>query len=344
MRTASFITVAARYWVRKARKSIEAGPLTDISKLRNQAVFMMGAGGSGKGYVAYKWLKFIPGGGEVGLSREQYEALAPDATLEQARSLSNISFTNAVKALQGKGFNIKLAPEGAEIPFQLFSYDEKRRSSLIPPEEWEDRLPPAIYKEVMGLENVVFAAPVHELPSYWRQVNPDLYKEELKGYMEKEPGYVHEMSSDMNKAYFLAAVETGDPLFVDGVGGNLAKMAENLKIAKEYGYRTSLVCVSVPLTINHIRNATRDRKVDPHEVTTQWKQVESNFEALKGQADKAKKVDNRNDPKDSKKYEEFKNDINAFISKKTGKANLYEYIKEVAPGELSEYGNLIKPD
>jgi hypothetical protein len=121
-------------------------------------------------------------------------------------------------------------------------------------------------------------------------------------------------------------------------------MAENLKIAKEYGYRTSLVCVSVPLTINHIRNATRDRKVDPHEVTTQWKQVESNFEALKGQADKAKKVDNRNDPKDSKKYEEFKNDINAFISKKTGKANLYEYIKEVAPGELSEYGNLIKPD
>jgi len=121
-------------------------------------------------------------------------------------------------------------------------------------------------------------------------------------------------------------------------------MAENLKIAKEYGYRTSLVYVSVPLTINHIRNATRDRKVDPTQVTDQWKKIDSNFEALKGQADKAKKVDNRNDAADSKKYEQFKNDINTFISRYTGKPNLYEYIKEVAPAELHTYGDLIKPD
>ena len=65
--------VAALYWANKRFKF--AGPLTDVSKLRNQAVFMMGAGGSGKGTASKGWLKYAPGGGETGLSKEQFEAL-----------------------------------------------------------------------------------------------------------------------------------------------------------------------------------------------------------------------------------------------------------------------------
>jgi len=111
----------------------------------------------------------------------------------------------------------------------LYTYDQSGKQSLVPPDQWGTRLPPAIYKEVAGLEKLVFSTPKYELPSYWRQVNPDIYKEEIAGYLEKEPGYVHEMSSDMSKAYFEAAVETGDPLFVDGTGANYRKMAMKLK-------------------------------------------------------------------------------------------------------------------
>ena len=333
--------VAALYWANKRFKF--AGPLTDVSKLRNQAVFMMGAGGSGKGTASKGWLKYAPGGGETGLSKEQFEALKGGAMSEQERSLSNLQFDKAVENLAKSGVQIELVGDGsnAEVPFKLYSYDQKGRQVELKSSEWPQKLPPDIYDQVVGLQNVVFKAPVHELPSYWRQVNPDIYKEELKGYMEDRPGYVHEMSSIMNKAYFLAAVQSGDPLFVDGTGTNLNKMAEWMSIAQEYGYRVSLVLVIVPLTVNQIRNATRRRNVDPDEITRQWKIIKSNFGKLKDKADKFKVIDSRDDVEDKKRWEEQHTKVNNFIERETGFPNLFEYIKVHSPEELSSYGPML---
>lgn len=333
--------VAARYWFANLKKF--AGPLTDVSHLRNQAVFMMGAGGSGKSFVAQRWLKYMPGGGSSGLSKEQFKVQEPGALDENSRGLTNLSFERAVKVLSDKGFLIELndGNDQAQIPFKLHTYDNEGREQEVDPKDWKDQLPPAVFKQVKGLEEVIFGSPIHELPSYWRQVNPDVYKEELKGYLESEPGYVHEMSSAMNKAYFQAAVESGDPMLVDGTGTNLNKMKDWITIATDYGYKTSLVWVYVPLTINQIRNATRKRKVDPNTVTHQFRKIADNFEKLKSVAKKAKKVDNRNDSSDFKKWDAEHAEVNNFISRKTSYPNLYEYIKAVAPEELTEYGAVL---
>ena len=334
--------IAARYWFANLKKF--AGPLTDVRHLRNQAVFMMGAGGSGKSYVARRWLKYAPGGGSTGLSEEQFKAQEPGALDEATRGLTNLNFERAVKVLSDKGFLIELndGNDQAQIPFKLYSYDNEGREQEIDPKDWKDQLPPAIFKEVEGLEEVIFGSPIHELPSYWRQVNPDVYKEELKGYLESEPGYVHEMSSAMSKAYFQAAVESGDPLLVDGTGTNLNKMKNWIETSQDYGYRASLVWVYVPLTINQIRNATRARKVDPNTVTHQFRKISDNFDKLKSVANKSKKVDNRNDSDDFAKWDAEHEEINNFINRKTAYPNLFEYIKAVAPDELSDYGAVLR--
>lgn len=340
------LSIQARAWRVLARfRQKNAAPLTDVSKLRYQAVFLMGAGGSGKGYVSHRWLKYMPGGGAGGASRQEWGARALQEMSEQMRGLSNMNFEKAKAALEKKGIRIELVDGGrASLPFRLYTYDNRGQEHLVDPSKWEEDLPPQIYEEVQGLKEVVFGTPVHELPSYWRQVNPDIYKEELAGYMESQPGYVHEMSSEMSKAYFEAALETGDPLFVDGTGSNLRKMNAQIKAAKDAGYKVSLVFVFVPLTVNQIRNATRARKVNPMEVTRQWKLISKNYAALRNVADKATVVINRNDPSDRKKYIQNADFINDFIRRGTrGQYNdLYELIAAQSPNELRDWGALLK--
>lgn len=343
-RFASAEKIAARYVLMKF-----AAPLRDVSKLRHQAVFLMGAGGSGKGAVGYKWLKYMPGGGEKGISQETYkEYQKGDVSLPQydpkERLLSDIDFTRAVQKLKTKGFDIELEenPTKVRIPFKLFSYDQYGRERMIPPAEWGTTLPPDIYDDVKGIKEIVLGMTTTEVPSYFRQINPDLYKEELPGYKEEEPGYVHEMSSLMSKAYLEAAFETGDPLLIDGTGQDPQKMISQMKLAKSYGYRTSLVYVFVPLTVNHIRNATRSRNVDPDQITYQWFKVRDSYGVAKSAADKAKKIDNRDPARDSSNYLNNKDKINTFIARKTKYSNLYELIADKQPEELADYGKLLQ--
>lgn len=321
-----------------------ANSLEDVSKLRFQAVFMMGAGGSGKGYVGRKWMKYMPGGTPKKDDPWEYsDALAERKVDEQERSLSNISFEKALAALNSKGVRLEVIPGGsAKIPFLLYTYDDKGREHLVPQKDWKSRLPGEIFQQVQGLKEVVFAAPVYEIPSYWRQVDPDLYKKELAGYMETEPGYVHEMSSTMAKGYFESILETGDPLFVDGTGANLEKMATKMAKASAAGYRTSLIFVSVPLTVNQIRNATRSRIVGPLKVIEQWRDIGNNFADLRSQADKAKVIINRNDRSDIAKYKAHGPEIEALIRKTTSFDSLYDLIKANASSELKDWGKLLK--
>ena len=322
---------------------VSAGALTDVSKLRYQAVFLMGAGGSGKGFVGQRWMKYMPGGG--GLPPEQLKERMKEHLTEAERGLSNLNYEKAVNTLKTKGFRVETAPGGgsAKIPFRLYTYDQNGRERLVDPSEYEAVLPKAILQDVKDLKEVIFGTPVHELPSYWRQVNPDLYKEELKGYLEKEPGYVHEMSSEMSKAYFEAILESGDPLFVDGTGANPKKMTEQINAAKSAGYKTSVVLVLVPLTVNQIRNALRSRNVDPNIIKNQWNQINDSFAKVRSVADRAKVVINRNDPADVAAFKKNADKINDFIARKTNYATLYDYVQHEIPGEFAEWGPILKP-
>ena len=328
---------------RVAGRFLFAGPLRDVSKLRYQAVFLMGAAGAGKGYVGYKWLKYMPGGGMEGAARKQFEEKVKTRMSEKERSLSNLKFESAVEKLKGLGYDISLTKggEAAKIPFRIYTYDHKGKKRLVLPEEYKETLPPGVFKEVERLKDVVFSSPVHEVPSYWRQVNPDLYKEELAGYVEKEPGYVHEMSSEMSKAYFQATLESGDPLFVDGTGKDPDKMRKLIADAKSHGYRTSVIYVWTPLTVSQIRNATRSRNVDPDVVAMIWKSVRSSFAQVKQFADKARVVPNRNDPHDIKAYESNKEKIEAFVRSHTAFGSLRDLIKAHTPEELRDWDSKI---
>jgi len=324
-----------------------AAPLEDVSKLRWQAVFLMGAGGSGKGFAGRKWMKYMPGAPSTGIDFDdsKHKNLLKRELTEAERGQTNLDFNKAVAELKTKGIEIKPTEGGraGQIPFRVYDYDENAAERLIPESEWADILPPAVYAEVKGLKDVVFGAPVHEIPSFWRQVNPDLYKEELAGYLENAPGYVHEMSSEMAKSYFEASLETGDPLFVDGTGANQKKMSDQMEKAKKAGYKVSLVFVSVPLTVNQIRNATRSRNVGADIVTAQWTNIRNNFVDLRSTANKAKVIINRNDSVDIAKYERNRAKVEAHIRKTSKYDSLYDLIKKSAPSELGEWGKLIKP-
>lgn len=322
-----------------------AAALEDVSKLRGQAVFLMGAGGSGKGFVGRRWMKYLPGApsGGIDFDNAEHEKLLKRKLTDAERGLSNLNFEKAQQDLKKSG--IRLEPVGKDqgkIRFRLYDYGPEGEEIYIPEDQWKERLPAEVYQQIEGMQEVLFTTPVHEIPSFWRQVNPDLYKEELAGYMKTEPGYVHEMSSEMSKAYFSAILESGDPLFVDGTGSNLKKMAGLMDEAKKYGYRVSLVFVFVPLTVNQIRNATRARNVNPNIVTKQWKAITSVYSQLRSKADVSKVIINRNDPHDAATYKARGPEINEFIAKNTVYDNLFELIEDKAPSELGDWGRLLQ--
>ena len=308
-----------------------ASKLKNVGHLRHQAVFLMGAGGSGKGFVGQKWLKYMPGGPDVEEDQPSLEDFK-----------SHLDFAKAVDTLRSNGYRIDPAEGGAKIPFTLYHYGPEGKKILIEPEEWRERLPPAILRQVQDVKEILFAAPRAEKPSYWRQTDPDLFKQQLPGYEGKDPGYVHEMSSVMSKAYLAAVLETGDPIIVDGTGKDPAEMRIKFNQAKSAGYRVTLVYVKVPLTVNQIRNATRSRNVHPDSVTKQWFAIDESFSQLKSAADRWKVIDNRNDPVDKSSYLKNSEKINEFIAKTTSHDSLYAYIAAVRPGELSDWGKVLQ--
>lgn len=303
-----------------------AGPLTDVSKLRYQAVFLMGAPGSGKGFVSKRlYLKYMPGGGSSGSLDPQ---MFNRELSEQERGLTNLNFEEVRDRIESYGFHIEIneGADSAKIPFRI--YDDKE--VLIPREDWSTRAP-EIFEDIKELQDVVFAAPKYELPSYWRVVDPDMYKQELEGYMETKPGYVHEMSSEMSKAYFEAAVATGDPVIIDGTGAKASKYSEQMRIARDAGYSISLVWIYVPLVANIIRNCTRARVVHISHVTRLFKAMSVTWKALQGTVDKAKIIstfEEGSSGSDAKNYLSNKALVDGYVQEHTGYADLYTYMAE----------------
>lgn len=302
----------------------------------------MGAGGSGKGFIARRWLKYMPGAGSGGAKDNLKEHAEKSMSMSiDERGLSNLKFDSVVDQLAAKGIKIEPVLDGtsALIPFRLTDIQGK----TIPPIEWPEKLPPDIFAAVESLSHLVFSTPKNELPSYWRQVNPDLFKEEIPGYSPKSPGYVHEMSSDMSKTYFEAVLETGDPVFVDSTGSNYVKMESSIRAAQSKGYRVSLVFVFVNLTSNQIRNALRNRVVDPLVVADQWHRVRENYNRLKPLVDKSAVVFNSNDAADEKAYNSNAALVNSTIAEKSQGlyAGLRDLIAQQSPAELEHWDALL---
>ncbi len=317
-----------------------ANPLRDPSKLRYQAIFLMGAGGSGKGYVSHRWMKYMPGGGSLGADREQVEELSRKVK-PQERALSNLDFRKSIQKLQAEGIDIEIGPDAnPRIPFRIFDEDRKE----IPPSQLKNALSPEVAAQVEHLKELVFTAPKNEIPNYWRQVNPDIYKEEIPGYNPKNPGHVHEMSSTMKETYLHSVLETGDPVFVDGTGNNVDKLMQRMALTKKAGYRVSLVYVVVPLTVNQIRNATRERTVSAKIITRQWRSIRKNFVKARSLASVSHVIDNRDDEKDKKKYEAHEEEIDAIIARsyRGEYTSLKDLIKKKAPLEYKEWARLLK--
>lgn len=305
-----------------------AGPLTDASKLRYQAVFLMGSGGSGKGFVVNnKYMKYFPGAGGGGAR--------PKSLTEKERSLTDLDFTSTVQALQGQfedlGLRLSLQdPSRLKLPFVITDIRrlQKGLPEIVPRNEWDTVLPPSVLSKLEHEESVIFSAPVHEVPSFWREVNPDLYKEEIEGYDARNPEYVHEMSSVMSKAYFQAILESGDPMIVDGTGANLSKMKAQMALAKSKGYRVSLVYVFVPLSVSLLRNAVRPRNVTPSVVVQQWRAVFKNYPKLRQLADASHLIDNTNYTADKARWRKEHDKVDAFMEKSTG-LSFTEYILQL---------------
>lgn len=290
-----------------------AGPLSSPDKLRYQAVFIVGPMGSGKSFVSERWLKYMPGEG-------------------QGRNLTPLSFSKIVSILKKHHFQIELVnKDHAKIPFILHG-----KYGPIHPSDWRHELEPEIYEQVKNLRDIVFSTPKHELESYWRQASPDVFKNEIPGYSEKNPSMVHEMSRTMSNAYLSALLDTGDPVIVEGTGRSYSMSARQINEAKAKGYRVSLVYVYVPLVIAHIRNATRSRNTPPYILTKGWFESKEKYPALRKLAHKSKVIINRNDSEDLKKYWMYKEKIDSVV--KAGYRgryeSLYELIADIKPDEL----------
>lgn len=303
-----------------------AGKLTSPSNLRHQAIFMVGTGGSGKSFVANKkYLKYLPQG------------VSPkDSVTEEQRNLSQLKFDKIKDQLEKLGVSVDESNK-ASIPFVITN----EYGVTIPRELWESKFSRETFDKLKSLENVVFSAPKKEIPSFFRQVNPDVYKEELEGYDENRPELVHEMSSTMSKAYFESVLDTGDPFIVDGTGVNFNKTALWMKRALDSGYRITFLYVRVPLIVSLIRNSLRDRKVNPKVLLNQFKELELNIPKyirfLKSMPRGKSKISviNTSSAIDLKNYLSNCTKINEFFDQTTDFKSMYEFLKDEFPESLN---------
>lgn len=311
---------------------LNEGPLKDPNKIRKVAIFLIGAGGSGKSTVAKDWLKYAPGYSE-GASDEELKNLNVN---EKERNLKALNFRNAVNYLNAtENYQLKFVEDNvAGLPFRLVN------KSGIAIDEKE--LPDDVLKKLKTLKDIYFSIPKNELPSYFRQINPDLYKEEIPGYQEKNPMSVHIMSYKMSETYFVAAMEKGDPIVVDQTGNNKWVIYDKMRLASEYDYKISLVFVYAPLIICQIRNALRERSVPVELITEQYFNIYKNYFELEKEdiVSKSKVVYNvENEDEEIKKYLDSKDKVDHWVNKSSNGRyeTLIELIKQNKPEEYQKY-------
>jgi predicted kinase len=298
--------------------------LKDSKYLNNKAVFVIGAGGSGKNYISKnKWLKYMPNNIETTNDNETKQ----------------IDYSEIKKYLNNINMDIIYDENDIKIPLKLYTYSPDYSKKLINKEDWEEVLPNMIYNQVKDLEYVIYNKPKED--SYFKNIDPDIFKPQIPGFSNKSPEYVHEISSDMSKIYFEQILRIGTPFIYNTVGDDPDKLLEKIQKTKDFGYKVSLVLVYTPLTVNHIRNLTRDRQINCNLINKQWKNIKDSYFIVKSLVDKADIIINENNKVDEKVYLQNKDYINSIIRKETRYDNLYDLISNESANEINEWGRII---
>lgn len=118
-------------------------------------------------------------------------------------------------------------------------------------------------------------------------IDCDLFKQEHPDYDPKDPGALHEWSTDEAERMFLHAVSTGEGRWIiDGTGTNAERMIRKMTTAKALGFHITLLYVQVSLTTALRRNAARKRTVPEHIVRSKALDITTSFSLVAPHADK----------------------------------------------------------
>jgi len=120
----------------------------------------------------------------------------------------------------------------------------------------------------------------------------DRIKKTLPGYDPKNPMAVHEESRQQLKRQFFEAIAGTRSFVYDGTGSNAAKYRRLMTEARQAGFKVEIVMVRCSLATALQRNQDRTRTVPESIVRSKHATIAASFEAIRGQADLVRVVDN----------------------------------------------------
>ncbi len=120
----------------------------------------------------------------------------------------------------------------------------------------------------------------------------DRIKKTLPGYDPKNPMAVHEESRQRLQKQFFEAIAGTRSFVYDGTGSNAAKYERLMTQARQAGFKVEIVMVRCSLATALQRNKDRARTVPESIVRSKHATIAASFEAIRGQADLVRVVDN----------------------------------------------------
>ena len=120
----------------------------------------------------------------------------------------------------------------------------------------------------------------------------DRIKRTLPGYDPKNPMAVHEESRQRLQKQFFEAIAGTRSFVYDGTGSNAAKYQALMSQARQAGFKVEIVMVRCSLATALQRNQDRTRTVPESIVRSKHATIAASFEAIRGQADLVRIIDN----------------------------------------------------
>ena len=111
----------------------------------------------------------------------------------------------------------------------------------------------------------------------WVIIDPDAISETLPGYDPKSPSLVHEKANDIAEGMYQDALRSGVNVVLDTTGTKVSKLVGRINNAKEHGYSTSLLYVTVPLEVSLERNRLRPRVVPENVIIQKALEIGDSF-------------------------------------------------------------------
>ena len=126
----------------------------------------------------------------------------------------------------------------------------------------------------------------------WTVVDCDAWKARHPDYDPKNPGVVHEWSSNMAEAEFYSRMERRESFIMDGTLTNVEKSVVKINEAKALGYNVVICFVKVALATALQRNANRERVVPESIVCEKFALIGTCVDILSRYADEVRTIEN----------------------------------------------------